>query len=373
MKKIRVGILFGGRSGEHEVSLLSAKEVIAAIDQTRYDIIPIGITKQGEWLQAPIDSLNLLAKNNIPVSLLPDPQHQALLAVTATKNIDKTQTLQQLDVVFPLIHGTYGEDGCIQGLLELANIPYVGAGVLGSALGMDKVLMKTVLKQAGLPITDFYWTTRKQWRKNPEEIQDQIEKQLHYPLFVKPANLGSSVGISKVHTSVELPAAMSLACQFDRKIIIESGVPQAREIEVAVLGNDELIASIPGEIFPSREFYDYAAKYLDNNSRIQIPADLSESLAHQLQTMAKTAFRAINCEGLARVDFLINAENSAVYISELNTLPGFTRISMYPKMFEKSGISYAELINKLIQLAFERHKEVQENITSFEPPMNTIS
>lgn len=368
MKKIRVGVLFGGRSGEHEVSLRSAKEVIAAINPDKYEVVPIGVSKEGQWLLASPESFNLLNASHPSISLLPEPQQQGLLPITNNAVINGEQNRQHLDVVFPLIHGTYGEDGCIQGLLELANMPYVGAGVLGSALGMDKVLMKTVFQQAGLPVTDFTWTTRKKWRENPKKVQQQIEDVLTYPVFVKPANLGSSVGISKAKNSNELIAAIELAAKFDRKIIIEAGVPNAREIEVSVLGNHDPIASVPGEIFPSREFYDYAAKYLDDATKLQIPAELSKEVTTQLQDMAKQAFEVISCEGLARIDFLIDAKTLKVFVSEINTLPGFTQVSMYPKMWEKSGISYAELIDKLIELALERHKEVQENVTSFEIP-----
>lgn len=366
MKKLRVGVLFGGRSGEHEVSLMSAKEVIAAMDPNKYEIIPIGITKQGQWLLASPETLNLLNKQHPAISLLPEPSHQGLLPVTNSSIEDAKQELHHLDVIFPLIHGTYGEDGCIQGLLELANIPYVGAGVLGSALGMDKVLLKTVFKEAGLSIADFQWTTRKKWRQDPQAVQAEVETKLHYPLFIKPANLGSSVGISKVKSSAEFAAAMDFAAKFDRKIIIESGVPHAREVEISVLGNDDIRVSVPGEIFPSREFYDYAAKYLDNASKLQIPAELPAEVTAQLQEMAKKAYIAIGCEGLARIDFLINAKTLEVFISEINTLPGFTQVSMYPKMWEHSGLTYQALIDTLIQLALERHQDIQENVTSFE-------
>lgn len=368
MKKIRVGVLFGGRSGEHEVSLKSAKEVIAAINPNKYEVVPIGVSKEGQWLLTNPESLHLLNDSHPSISLLPEPQQQGLLPINNNAVVDSKQSRHHLDVIFPLIHGTFGEDGCIQGLLELADIPYVGSGVLGSALGMDKVLMKVVFQQAGLPVADFVWTTRKKWRENPDKVQQQIEAKLHYPLFVKPANLGSSVGISKVNATNELIAAIELAAKFDRKIIIEAAVPNAREIEVSVLGNHNPVASVPGEIFPSREFYDYAAKYLDDSTKLQIPAELPAHITEKLQTMATHAFEVINCEGLARIDFLMNAKTLDVFISEINTLPGFTQVSMYPKLWEKSGISYEQLIDKLIELALERHKEVQENVTSFEIP-----
>ncbi|MBI5448465.1 MAG: D-alanine--D-alanine ligase [Gammaproteobacteria bacterium] len=366
MKKLRIGVIFGGRSGEHEISLLSAKEVIAAMDPNKYEVIPIGISKRGEWLLTSPENLHSLNQTHALVSLLPDPSHQALLPVSGT-SIQCAHDTHQLDVIFPLIHGTYGEDGCIQGLLELANLPYVGAGVLGSALGMDKVLMKTVFKQAGLPITDFQWTTRKQWQRDPIGVQKNIETNLNYPVFVKPANLGSSVGISKVKSAATLPAAMNLAAKYDRKIIIEAAVPHARDIEISVLGNAEPRVSVPGEIISCREFYDYTAKYLEE-SQLQIPANLPTALVEQIGNMAKTAFCVIGCEGLARIDFLINAKTSDVFVSEINTLPGFTRVSMYPKMWEQTGLSYAALIDTLIQLALERHQEIQENVTSFEIP-----
>ncbi len=368
MKKLRVGVLFGGRSGEHEISLLSAKEVIAAMDPKKYEVVPIGVTKQGKWVLTSPDTLGTLEKNHPTVSLLPEPSYQALLPLTNNNIISRNIPLHPIDVIFPLIHGTYGEDGCVQGLFELANIPYVGSGVLGSALGMDKVLMKALFQQAGLPITKFIWTTRKQWQNNPLSVRHQVEAQLTYPVFVKPANLGSSVGISKAKSAPELATAIHFAAKFDRKIIIEEAVPHAREIEVAVLGNHHPQVSVPGEIFPSREFYDYTAKYLDNTTTNQIPADLPATMVTQLQTMAKKAFETANGEGLARIDFLINRQTADIFVSEINTLPGFTQVSMYPKMWEKSGLSYTALIDELIQLALARHKEVQENITTFAIP-----
>ena|SRR3990167_3977190 len=364
MKKLRVGVLFGGRSGEHEISLMSAKEVLGALDPNKYEAIPIAVTKTGSWILSSPDALTKLADSSPTFSLLPEPMHQALLPLENKVITQNPTKLQPIDVIFPLIHGTYGEDGCVQGLLELANIPYVGSGVLGSALGMDKVIMKTVFRQGGLAIPDFIWCWRSQWQNNPDVIKKEIDTKLHYPIFVKPANLGSSVGISKVKSPDQLKAAMDLAAKYDRKIIIEAGIDGAREIEIAILGNQQPKASIAGEIFSANEFYDYDAKYLNDRSYTQIPADLPGSIVSKLQTLAIQAFQLINCEGLARVDFLMRKSDSAIFISEINTLPGFTQISMYPKLWEASGISYSNLIDKLIELALERHQDILKNSTS---------
>jgi len=269
-----------------------------------------------------------------------------------------------LDVVFPVLHGPYGEDGTVQGLLELANVPYVGAGVLASAVGMDKAVMKLVFAAKGLPICDYEVVLKRDWQRDERAIMSAVVSRLGFPVFVKPANLGSSVGISKAKHAAELRTAITLAAQFDRKVVVEAAVPQAREIECAVLGNDEPEASVPGEIIPSREFYDYEAKYLDEGSRSVIPAALSDALALEIRTMAVAAFKAIDCAGMARVDFLLAGDSGALYLNELNTIPGFTTISMYSKMWAASGISYPELIDRLIALAIERHAEKQQLRTS---------
>jgi D-alanine-D-alanine ligase len=378
-KKLRVGILFGGRSGEHEVSLLSAASILNAIDRTKYEVIPIGITKQGQWL-APTEAQHLLTGDTKPAPVLPKSKSVDLTA-SADPTLQTTALAQQngslaqaLDVIFPVLHGTFGEDGTIQGLFELADIAYVGSGVLGSATGMDKSAMKQLFAAAGLPQTPHINLLRSEWKSDPKRCVKLIEKNLTYPVFVKPANLGSSVGISKVHDRSELPPAMDLAASYDRKLIIEQGVggpgAKPRELEVAVLGNDSPEASVVGEIVPGAEFYDYNAKYHSAASLPIIPAVLSESESRQIRKMAIAAFRACDCAGLARVDFLMEPAVKArkskkpkparIYLNEINTMPGFTSISMYPKLWEATGIPYKDLIDRLITLAAERHREKQQ-------------
>lgn len=342
-KKTKVGVIFGGRSGEHEVSLRSAESVIRSLDPSKYEVVPIAITHEGRWLGAkdamkmlsPGDAIQAALTRGEPMAVLPEPRQNGAV-----------------DVFFPIVHGTYGEDGTIQGLLELAGVPYVGAGVLGSAVGMDKDVMKRLLREAGLPIGD-YWVTRS---KDIETFAKEVGPQLPYPVFVKPANLGSSVGISKAHNLAELPAALAMAAEFDRKIVVEQGI-NAREIELSVLGNDEPRASVPGEIIPSREFYDYAAKYVDDDSRLIIPAQLSEEQVRQAQELAIRTFQALECSGLGRVDLFLEKSTGKFFVNEINTLPGFTSISMYPKLWEASGLPYADLVDRLIGLAIERHDE----------------
>jgi D-alanine-D-alanine ligase len=401
-KKLRVGVLFGGRSGEHEVSLLSAASVLKAIDRAHYDVVPIGITKQGRWVVSE-DAERLLAgdfPNSGSTTLRAgDPQHTAPAAVLAkgqgvivppmpspgragggtlvpfereATSISPAHDVLQLDVVFPVLHGTFGEDGTMQGLFELAGLAYVGSGVLGSATGMDKEVMKRLFLAAGLPITRHVTLLRREWQKSSRKAIVRLEAALKYPFFVKPANLGSSVGISKVHDRKELGPAIELAASFDRKIVVEQAVGgrgnrsrmgRARELEVAVLGNDEPIASVVGEIVPGKEFYDYEAKYLSEGSVPIIPARLTKKQSGQVQAMALEAFRACDCAGLARVDFLLEAGDSGrLYLNEINTMPGFTSISMYPKLWEASGIKYRDLISRLITLALERKAE-QEQIS----------
>jgi D-alanine-D-alanine ligase len=378
-KKLRVGILFGGRSGEHEVSLLSAASILNAIDRTKYEVIPIGITKQGQWL-APTEAQQLLADETKAAPVLHESKSIDLSA-SADPALQNTALAQQngslaqsLDVIFPVLHGTFGEDGTIQGLFELADIAYVGSGVLGSATGMDKSAMKQLFAAAGLPQTPHVNLLRSEWKADAKRCTKLIEKNLTYPVFVKPANLGSSVGISKVHDRSELAPAMDLAASYDRKLIIEQGVggpgAKPRELEVAVLGNDSPEASVVGEIIPGAEFYDYNAKYHSAASIPIIPAVLSESESRQIRKMAIAAFRACDCAGLARVDFLMEPEPKAekskkrkparIYLNEINTMPGFTSISMYPKLWEATGIPYKQLIDRLITLAAERHHEKQQ-------------
>lgn len=370
-KKLRVGVLFGGKSGEHEVSLRSGASILKAIDRKKYDVVAIGIAKTGQWLGGD-DSKALLDGVVVP---------GLAAASSAKKKAETGLTLQAsaatstaaLDVVFPVLHGTFGEDGTIQGMLELADVAYVGSGVLGSAAGMDKDAMKKMFAAAGLPQVKHVTLLRSEWKASPRKCTTLIESKLKYPLFVKPANLGSSVGISKVRERKELAAAMNEAAQFDRKIVIEEGVSgtgklkgkgKARELEIAVLGNDTPVASVVGEIVPDREFYDYASKY-DSTSTSEpvIPAKITKAQAKQLREMAVAAFKSCDCSGLARVDFLMEAADPAskqapkIYLNEINTMPGFTSISMYPKLWEASGIGYSELIDRLIALAVERHAE----------------
>jgi D-alanine-D-alanine ligase len=376
-KKLRVGILFGGRSGEHEVSLLSAASVLQAIDRKKFDVTPIGITKEGRWLAA-AEAQNLLAGGEVAEARplrAGDPEatpgakllHEGiptLLAPEPAGGVADQPRLggKSLDVVFPVLHGTFGEDGTIQGLFELAGIAYVGSGVLGSAAGMDKDVMKRLFAQAGLPIVRHITLLRSEWEKSPAKGIAQIEAALKYPVFVKPANLGSSVGISKAHDRKELAPALNLAAKYDRKLIVEQGVGgkkrKARELEVAVLGNDSPQASVVGEIIPGKEFYDYEAKYLSEGSVPVIPAKLSRAQAKQVREMAVAAFRACDLSGLARVDFLMEPDGKQrIYLNEVNTMPGFTSISMYPKLWEASGLPYKDLITRLIELALERHGE----------------
>jgi len=365
VKKLRIGVIYGGRSGEHEVSLASAAAVFKNLDASRYDAVPIKIEKDGRWMlpdRAPaIDKAAdvihgtagaLEAGTSREAQLVAHPGREALLSGVG------------LDVIFPVLHGPYGEDGTVQGLLELANVPYVGAGVLASAVGMDKAAMKLVFAAKGLPICDYEVVLRRDWHGDERAILQTVVNRLGFPVFVKPANLGSSVGISKAKHVAELRTAIKLAAEFDRKVIIEAAVPQAREIEVAVLGNDDPEASLPGEIIPSGEFYDYDAKYLSAGSHEVIPAALPPALATEIQLLAVRAFKALDCAGMARVDFLLAADTGSLFVNELNTIPGFTTISMYSKMWAASGVSYPQLLDRLIALAIERHAEKQQLRTS---------
>jgi D-alanine-D-alanine ligase len=395
MKKLRVGILFGGRSGEHDVSLLSAASVLQAIPKDKYEVVPIGITKEGHWLTAdhaerllkgePVHEARhlragdpeatpgaaLLARGE-SVLVPPEPVQRAAGALEpfemeasagpARRTSDRAINV---DVIFPVLHGTFGEDGTIQGLLELADIAYVGAGVLGSAAGMDKDIMKQLFRAAGIPIVRHVTLLRREWEKTPKAAIKAVERGLKYPVFTKPANLGSSVGICKAHNRKELGPALEEAARYDRKIVVEEGVGgkkhKAREIECSVLGNDAPQASVPGEIVPSKEFYDYDAKYLAEGSELIIPAKLTRAETKQVQKLAVEAFRAVDCSGLARVDFLMEPRTRKIYVNEINTMPGFTAISMYPKLWAASGLPYPELIDRLIQLALERHAEKKKN------------
>lgn len=365
--KTRIGVLFGGRSGEHEVSLVSAESVMHALDKEKYDILPIGIRKDGRWICGRDAMAELKGTPHLrqwdECILAAEAGTGRLLAFT----YDGVIREEYIDVFFPVLHGTYGEDGTIQGLFELAGIPYVGAGVLASSIGMDKVLQKEIHRAAGLPVVQFHSCWRSALSVEMDSIISRCESLLGYPVFVKPANLGSSVGISKATERDMLRASLELAARFDRKIIVEQAVPAAREFEVAVLGNANPRVSLPGEVIPSNEFYDYDAKYVDDASRTVIPADIPDELSQRIRTLALKAFLAIDCEGLARVDFLYARDSGELFLNEINTMPGFTSISMYPKMWEASGLAYPELLDELIALAFERHDEKRALEHSFTP------
>jgi D-alanine-D-alanine ligase len=385
VKKLRVGVIYGGRSGEHEVSVASAASIFKHLDRSRYEPIPIRIEKDGRWTLAEKMPTSISAADVIeharlegarPIRpgreahLVAHPAEDTVLAIerrASSSDLEAsaaTVTGVGLDVVFPVLHGPYGEDGTVQGLLELANVPYVGAGVLGSAVGMDKAVMKTLFIAHSLPVGPYLVVLRPQWQNGAAGVTARVTRELGYPVFVKPANLGSSVGISKAKSESDLRTAMELALQFDRKVVVEQGIPGAREIECAVLGNDDPQASVPGEVIPSREFYDYEAKYLDDASKVIIPADLTAEQVRDVQRIAIAAFAAVDCAGMARVDSFLARDTGKIYLNEVNTIPGFTTISMYPKMWEASGLSYPELIDRLITLALERHAEKQQLRTS---------
>jgi D-alanine-D-alanine ligase len=351
-KRLRVGVLFGGRSGEHEVSLASAASVIRGLDPDKYEAVPIGITKEGHWLigAGAQKMLPEVLKGGQRVMMTADPTDAALV------KLDGSGGGTRLDVVFPVMHGTYGEDGTIQGLLDLAGLPFVGAGVLGSAIAMDKDVAKRLLQAAKIPVVPWVAVPRIEWEKNPGDIEQTIENKFQYPVFVKPATLGSSVGMTKVHSREELAPALNLATEFAQKILVERAMV-AREIEVSVLGNSDPAASVPGEIVPHREFYDYAAKYLEEGTQLLIPAKLKPAQVKKFKKLAVDAFRALELSGMARVDFFLEKEGGKIYLNEVNTIPGFTSISMYPKLWEASGISFRDLIDKLIELALEQHRE----------------
>jgi D-alanine-D-alanine ligase len=362
-KRLRIGVLFGGRSGEHEVSLASAASVIRGLDPDKYEILPIGITKEGHWLigSGAQKMLPEVLRTGQRVTMSADPTDAALV------RLDGSGGGQRIDVVFPVMHGTFGEDGTIQGLLDLAGLPFVGAGVLGSAIAMDKDVAKKLLQAAKIPVVPWVSIRRDEWERNENIITHQIEKEFPYPLFVKPATLGSSVGMSKVHSRQELAPALNLASEFAMKILVERAV-NAREIEVSVLGNHDPQASVPGEIVPHREFYDYAAKYLEEGTKLLIPADLKPVQVKKFQHLAVLAFRALELSGMARVDFFLGKEGGKTYLNEVNTIPGFTSISMYPKLWEASGIPFAQLVDRLIELALEQHAEKARTKYAIELP-----
>jgi D-alanine-D-alanine ligase len=370
VKKLRVGVIYGGRSGEHEVSLASAAAVFQNLDPERYEPVPIRINKDGRWVlpsaapQLTSAAEVIAAKASAPKPFAADEREAQL--VPRPGGDHRSGKLVEgvgIDVVFPAIHGPYGEDGTVQGLLELANVPYVGCGVLASAMGMDKAAMKLAFSGNGLPICDYEVVLKHEWRKNEHVVLHRLGR-LGFPVFVKPANLGSSVGISKARHAVELRAAIALAAEFDRKIVVEAAVPQAREIECSVLGNDDPEASVPGEIVPSREFYDYESKYIDDGSVPLIPAPISEAQTAEVRALSVAAFKAIDGAGMARVDFLLARETGVLYLNEVNTIPGFTTIGMFAKMWAASGLDFPKLVDRLIALALERHRDKQDLRTS---------
>ncbi|MBI1298202.1 D-alanine--D-alanine ligase [bacterium] len=367
-REVRVGVLFGGRSGEHEVSLMSARTVMQALHEAGYETVPIGINRSGGWLvnDDPMQRLtDSLAETISAPELTGNGHHNGHAANGATSQtpaplLAGEDRLPAVDLIFPVLHGPFGEDGTVQGLLEMAGLPYVGSGVLASAAGMDKVTSKQLFAQAGIPQAAYHSFLRRQWKQHPDAIIAELEGTLSYPMFVKPANLGSSVGISKAKDHKQLRRAIDLACAYDRKVLVEQGVLQAREIEVSVLGNDDPIASVPGEVVSCNEFYDYEAKYLDDRSQLLVPAVLSAAQVKEFQAMALHAFRVLDCAGLARVDFLLSGDGD-IYLNEINTMPGFTHASMYPRLWAASGLPLSELVQRLVALALERHEDRQQN------------
>jgi D-alanine-D-alanine ligase len=367
-EKKHLAVLFGGRSGEYEVSLMSASAVLEAIDRELYTVLEVGITQAGEWLagEGALEAFkNGMANQLFTVSVLPNPAYRGLQRLQADATGNRIELLSRLDVLFPVLHGTFGEDGTIQGLFELANVAYVGAGVLASALGMDKGVFKDVMLSSGIPVVAFDVILRREIEQNPDTAIQKAEAVGPYPLFVKPANLGSSVGVTKCQTRSDLLEGLLEAAQFDRRILVEVGL-NAREIEISVLGNDDLQVSVPGEIIPGGDFYSYEAKYMDQGSRLLIPAPISQVQTEEIQALAVQAFRAIDGAGLARVDFLLDKKDGKIYLNELNTMPGFTKISMYPKLWQASGLSYKDLISRLIELALERRADREQTIYCYQ-------
>jgi D-alanine-D-alanine ligase len=361
LKKLRVAVLFGGRSAEHEVSITSALSIIQRLDPQKYDVIPVKISREGQWRVLPdvkaLNSVQALEIASGPTVLVGDPEAKGLVHLGETHPDIPNEPI---DVVFPVLHGTFGEDGTVQGLLQLAGFPYVGGGVLASAVGMDKVIQKEIYNRHGLAMADYTWFLRKDWESNPAAVRGRIIHEIGFPCFVKPANMGSSVGIFKIKNEAELDALVTDAARFDRKLLVEKAV-DGRELECAVLGNDDPEASVVGEIVPCNEFYDYEAKYLQEGSQILIPAFVPPNVSETVRRMAVEAFKAVDCAGMARVDFFLERGTNRVLINEINTIPGFTPISMYPKLWEASGVPYAELLDRLIQLAVERHAELGRN------------
>src|SRR5574341_273982 len=367
-KKLHVAVIFGGRSGEHEVSLMSARSVLSVLNPEKYDVMQIGITHEGKWLTGE-DVIGKFESGKIkelePVIVSPDPSEAGLYRLHSTQRAQKLEKLSDVDVYFPVLHGTFGEDGTIQGLFEMANAAYVGASVVGSAVGMDKGVFKEVMRSIGVPVVDSIVVLRAEIEKDMNAVIEKAEKVSAYPIFTKPANLGSSVGVTKCRSRSDLQEGLMEAALYDRRVLVERGVANAREIEVSVLGNDEPRASVPGEILPSREFYSYEAKYIDGTSGLLIPADLPQETTTRIQELAVRAFKAVDAAGMARVDFLLDKDSGEVYLNELNTIPGFTKISMYPKLWEASGISYPQLVDRLIELAMQRKAERDRTLHTY--------
>lgn len=366
--ELQVGVIFGGRSGEHEISLLSARSVLAALDHEKYKVIEIGITHDGAWL---VGENVLVAMEKMkykplrPATILPDPTRQGLYLLEGRQEGGLLELLSRLDVVFPVLHGTFGEDGTIQGLLEMANLAYVGSGVLGSSVGMDKGLFKDVMVSNDVPVLEYLIVLRRDIERDIQEVCGRAEALAPFPLFIKPANLGSSVGVSKCRNHSDLMEGLLDAARYDRRVLVERGV-NGRDIEVSVLGNDDPVASIPGEVVPAADFYTYDAKYHDDRSKLLIPAPLSAEQVAQVQMLAVRAFRAADCAGMARVDFLLDRDTDQLFLNELNTIPGFTQISMYPKLWDASGVSYPALVDRLVELAQERRHERDRTIYRYE-------
>ncbi len=358
--RLKVAVLFGGRSGEHEVSLMSARSVLSVLDVSRYDVTQVGITHEGEWLTGNdvIETFEKGDGKDLQRVFLPgEPSHSSLYALRGTNYGEAFEKLMDIDIFFPVLHGTFGEDGTIQGLFELADVAYVGAGVVGSAVGMDKGVFKEVMRANDIPVVESVIVLRSEIEEDMNAVIEKAEKVGAYPLFAKPANLGSSVGITKCHNRSDMQEGLMEAASFDRRVLIERGVGNAREIEVGVLGNDNPVASVCGEVLPSREFYSYESKYIDGTSGLQIPADLPAEVTEQIRDYAVRAHQLIDCAGMARVDFFVEKDTNQIYLNELNTIPGFTKISMYPKLWEASGLSYAILVDRLIELALQRKAE----------------
>jgi len=370
--KLRVGVIFGGRSGEHEVSLMSARSVLNALDPVKYEIIQIGITKDGCWLVGDnvLDSFTAGNTDHLTrVGLFPDPTQNGLVVLNTLDHNELIEHLPQIDVFFPILHGTFGEDGTLQGVFEMAGVAYVGAGVVGSSVGMDKGIFKDVMIANGIPVVDSILVLRKEISENSKDLIGRCEKLAHYPLFTKPANMGSSVGITKCRNASDLYEGLLEAARFDRRVLVERGI-SAREIEISVLGNDDPVASVPGEVRPEADFYSYEAKYHDDRSELIIPANLPHELSEKMRVDAVKAYRAIDCAGMARVDFMLDKDSGDYFLNEVNTIPGFTKISMYPKLWAATGLQYQELVNRLIELALERRIDRDQNQWSYSTQSN---